>query len=228
MLTAFSIPPFHFSFYLLVLGDSPSFLLVHFRCLKTARGHPDARAQSSGGREERGIHPWEHWWPGILVITCSRLSAYSPVYSLLAAHVSSVQQHLMFFASLVLVSGEFIVDLQYMDATFCICKSSMGTPLVCFIMELGVAVRETPYTPSCDVSFTKSVGCFCRNDVLATSLYVSFLLMWCEIPLDGSGLLQWGILHSQCFHCCPLRMSVTFMCWPYLQPRSTLWDFSRC
>ena len=135
MLTAFPVRSFHCSFHLLVLGDSPSFLLVCFRCLKTARGHPDARAQRSGGWEERGIHPWECWWPGLLAITCSRLSAYSPVYSLLAANISSVQQHLMFFTSLVLVGGESIVDLQYVDATLCICKSTTGTSLACFIMD---------------------------------------------------------------------------------------------
>ncbi len=44
MLTAFWVPTFPFSLLLLVLGDSPSFLLVCFRCTKTARGHPDARA----------------------------------------------------------------------------------------------------------------------------------------------------------------------------------------
>ena len=70
-----------------------------------------------------------------------------------------------------------------------ICKSSMGTPLACFIMDLGVAVRETPYIPSCDVHFTKDVGCFLSNDVLATSLHVSFPVMCCEIPVDDSGLL---------------------------------------
>ena len=81
----------------------------------------------------------------------------------------------MFFTSLVLVSRESIEDLQYMDAAFHICKSSTGTPLACFIVDLGVAVGETPYTPSCDVFFTKSVGCFLHNDLLAISLDVFFL-----------------------------------------------------
>ena len=51
----------------------------------------------------------------------------------LLQHISSVQQHWMFFTSLVLVSRESIVDLQYVDAALRICKSTVGTSLACFI-----------------------------------------------------------------------------------------------
>ena len=114
-----------------------------------------------------GLDFWQSLAPGC---QCTHLCILC-----LLQYIPSVQEHLMFFVSLVLVSGESVVDLLYMDTTFRICKSSAGTLLACFIVDLGVAVRETPYTPSCDVYFTKSVGCFLHNDVLTTSLDVSFL-----------------------------------------------------
>ncbi len=136
---------FLFSLLLLVLGDSPSFLLVCFRCTKTARGHPDVRALGSGGREERGICLWECQWPGLLLITHSRLPVYSPVCSLLAVlcvFCSSALDFLCLFSS-----GQWGVH-----SGFAVCG--------CHSLHLQIQYRNSISVLHC------GLGCCCQGNTL--------------------------------------------------------------